>query len=91
MLSLSMSRLINHLRAFRADEDGAATVDFVVLTSSVVLLALAHVKDVADASVGIADNIDSCLSEDIADLMIGGDPDTYIQNMQAAAAACSAR
>lgn len=82
---------IERFKAFRADEDGAATVDFVILTSSVVMLGLAHVKDIADASVDIGDNVSGCLGTDVSDIVVDGDPETYIANLQAAAAACASR
>ena len=90
MHSMILNRFFERLRRFRADEEGAATVDFVVLTSFVVMLGLAHVKDLADASVEIAGDIDGCLGTDIA-AMLDGDPDNYVANLQAAGAACSSR
>jgi len=48
MPSMLFNQLITKFRAFRADEDGAVTVDFVVLTSFVVMMGLGHVKDIAD-------------------------------------------
>lgn len=77
--------------AFRNDEDGAVTVDFVVLTSSVMLLGLAHAKDVADGSKDIAVAIENCLVNDIGNMMVSGDSATYLANLQAAEAACSNR
>ena len=91
MHSKVLNKLAAHLRAFRADEDGAVTVDFVVLTSSLILFGLAHVKDVADASVNLAGDVSSCLSTDIANILVDGDPDQYIANLQAAQVACSER
>lgn len=90
MPSTILSQLANRFRAFRADEDGAVTVDFVVLTASVMLMGLAHAKDVADGTVNIADAIDECLENDIAAVM-EGDPETYIQRLQTASVACSNR
>ena len=90
MCKVMLKTAIERLKAFRRDEDGAVTVDFVVLTSSVLLMGLAHAKDVADGTTNIADAVDECLTNDI-DQVMNGDPANYVQDLQAAAAACSAR
>ncbi|MGJ8625184.1 MAG: pilus assembly protein [Yoonia sp.] len=82
---------MNHFRAFRNDESGSATVDFVMLTSSIVLMGAAHVKDVADGTINYADDVSACLGTDIADLVVDGDPNDIVANLQLAAAACSSR
>lgn len=91
MIKSVLQSCFERFQAFRDDEDGAVTVDFIVLTSSIVMLGLAHAKDVADGTVNIADDIDGCLSTDISSLVVGGDPNNHVANLQAAAAACSAR
>lgn len=90
MKSMVFTRAIDHFRAFRNDETGAVTVDFVVLTASLMMLGAAHAKDVSDGSMRIADNIDGCIGEDVA-AILDGDPKDYVANLQAAAAACSSR
>ncbi|WP_296420191.1 hypothetical protein [Pseudooctadecabacter sp.] len=91
MLKASLTRTVQWLKDFRADEDGAVTTDFVVLTASVMMMGAAHVNDIATQSVGIADKVEDCLADDIGDLLVGGDPETYLANLQSAAAACSSR
>lgn len=91
MMLKAIRPLIDRFVAFRADEDGAVTTDFVVLTASVMMLGMAHARDVAIASVDIGDNVSGCLGTDIATLVVDGDPKDYIQNLEAAAAACSSR
>ncbi|MEL6960333.1 MAG: hypothetical protein AAGL89_15420 [Pseudomonadota bacterium] len=83
--------LIERVRAFRADEEGAVTVDFVILTSSVILMGLAHVADVASGTTSIADNVDACLGSDLTTMLDNIDADNYIAQLEAAGAACSAR
>ena len=90
MPSMLFNQLITKFRAFRADEDGAVTVDFVVLTSFVVMMGLGHVKDIADASVEIGDDVSNCLETDMA-AVLDGDPENFVANLQAAGAACSSR
>ena len=85
-----ITRLKDRLIAFRNDEDGAVTVDFVVLTSSIVLLGAAHAHDVATGVTDIGDAVEVCIATDVANI-VDGDPETYVQNLQAAAQACSAR
>ena len=82
--------LISHWRAFRADEDGAVTVDFVVMTSFVVMMGLAHAKDVADGTTALADDIEGCIGTDVA-AVLDGNPQDFVANLEAAAAACNAR
>lgn len=91
MFEDSISRSVRWLKDFRADEDGAVTTDFVVLTASVMMMGAAHVHDIATQSVVIADRVEDCLTEDISELLVGGNPETYLANLQAAAEACSNR
>lgn len=85
--------IIEKLRAFRADEDGAVTADFVVLTASVMLMGAAHVADVASGTNNISQAIESCLVNDVAGLMDGpaSTSEEYITKLEAAAAGCSSR
>ena len=86
-----ISRLIARFRAFRADEEGAVTVDFVVLTSSVLLMGMAHAADVASGTTNIANAVDECLGSDLTAMLDNVDPDNFIEQLEAAGAACSAR
>jgi len=88
MTSNILKAFAAHLVAFRNDEDGAVTVDWVVLTSSVMLMGAAHAHDVATGVTNIGDAVEVCLVNDVANI-VDGDPATYVQNLQAAAAACS--
>ncbi|KPQ22073.1 MAG: hypothetical protein HLUCCA24_00585 [Rhodobacteraceae bacterium HLUCCA24] len=55
--------MINFIKNFRKDEDGAVTVDWVVLTAAVVGLAIAALTSIDTATDGlttaIADDIDA--------------------------------
>jgi len=90
MSPMILKQLAARFRAFRADEDGAATVDFVVLTSFLVSMGLAHVKDIADGTTDVAGAIDDCLTGDIT-AILDGDPEDLVANLEAAGAACSTR
>ena len=90
MLQHLINRLTTRLTAFRNDEDGAVTTDWVVLTASAMMMGAAHVHDVATGVTDIGDSVQVCLTNDVADI-VDGDPATYVANLQAAAAACSAR
>lgn len=48
--------MINFIKNFRNDEDGAVTVDWVVLTAAVVGLAIAAFTAINDGAEGLADN-----------------------------------
>ncbi len=85
-----LTQMTDWFRAFRNDEDGAATADFVVLTASVVALGLAHVKDVADGTLMFAESIDECLVNDMT-AVLDGDPANFVANLEAAAQGCSSR
>ena len=54
--------MIKFFKNFTKDEDGAVTVDWVVLTAAVVGLGIAGVTAVNNGVVGLADNIDAELS-----------------------------
>ncbi|MEI4261082.1 Flp family type IVb pilin [Roseovarius sp. D0-M9] len=59
--------MINFIKNFRADEDGAVTVDWVVLTAAVVGLGIAGVAAVKGGVEGLAGTIAS----DVNDLETG--------------------
>ncbi|MCF3593698.1 hypothetical protein LZG00_06770 [Rhodobacteraceae bacterium LMO-12] len=48
--------MMNFIKNFRNDEDGAVTVDWVVLTAAVVGLAVAAITTIADTTETIVDN-----------------------------------
>ena len=54
--------MTNFIKTFIADEDGAVTVDWVVLTAGIVVLGLAVGSKVAGGANAMADNIASNLS-----------------------------
>lgn len=54
--------MINFIKNFRADEDGAVTVDWVVLTAAVVGLGIAGVATVRGGVNDLAGKIDSSMS-----------------------------
>ncbi len=56
--------MLNFIKNFRNDEDGAVTVDFVVLTAAIVVLGLAVGTAVSNGATGLANNIrDSLLNQ----------------------------
>ncbi len=54
--------MIKFIKNFRKDEDGAVTVDWVVLTAAVVALAAIAYNQVQSGASELAGNIDSALS-----------------------------
>ncbi|WP_424941834.1 hypothetical protein [Aliiroseovarius crassostreae] len=55
-------KLFNLINKFKSDEDGAVTVDWVVLTAAIVGLGLAVLSSVSDGTNVLADRISSTLS-----------------------------
>ena len=53
--------MLNFIKNFRNDEDGAVTVDFVVLTAAIVVLGLAVGTAVSNGAEGLANEIESSL------------------------------
>ena len=49
--------MLNFLKNFRADEDGAVTVDWVVLTAAIVGLGIAVMTTVGSSTVDVGDKI----------------------------------
>ncbi len=49
--------MLNFIKSFRADEDGAVTVDWVVLTAALIALGFAVVPIVRGGAVSMANNI----------------------------------
>jgi len=60
-LSMRRARLTRPLRRFAREDDGAATVDWVVLTAAIVLLGMGAGFIVTSAVPGLADKIDEVL------------------------------
>jgi Flp pilus assembly pilin Flp len=53
--------MLNFIKNFRNDEDGAVTVDFVVLTAAIVVLGLAVGSAISTGATGLANNIQDTL------------------------------
>lgn len=53
--------MMNFIKNFRNDEDGAVTVDFVVLTAAIVVLGLAVGTAVSQGAGGLANEIKTAL------------------------------
>ncbi|RBI76961.1 hypothetical protein DQW77_02920 [Roseovarius sp. TE539] len=56
--------MINFIKNFRNDEDGAVTVDWVVLTAAIVGLGVAAVSTVEGGVDGLASSISSGVSDE---------------------------
>jgi len=54
--------MIKFIKNFRKDEDGAVTVDWVVLTAAVVGLAAVAYNGISGGASGLAGTVDSTLS-----------------------------
>lgn len=54
--------MFNFIKTFRKDEDGAVTVDWVVLTAALVALGITVLTVVGQGTVTLADKISSQLS-----------------------------
>lgn len=55
--------MLNLIKNFRNDEDGAVTVDFVVLTAAIVVLGLAVGTAVSNGARGLANEIGVSLTD----------------------------
>ena len=55
-------KLVNFIKRFNKDEDGAVTVDWVVLTAAIVGLGIAVLTSVSGGTTSLADRISSSLS-----------------------------
>ncbi len=49
--------MLNFIKNFRNDEDGAVTVDWVVLTAAIVLLGVAVGSTIGDEAEGLANRV----------------------------------
>ncbi|PHQ84157.1 MAG: hypothetical protein COB65_06230 [Thalassobium sp.] len=54
--------MLNFIKNFRADEDGAVTVDWVVLTAAIVGLGIAVLTSVGNGTTALGDKISSQLT-----------------------------
>ncbi|MEJ6479606.1 MAG: hypothetical protein QNL92_13105 [Octadecabacter sp.] len=54
--------MLNFIKNFRADEDGAVTVDWVVLTAAIVGLGIAVMSTVGNGTTALGDKISTQLS-----------------------------
>ena len=55
--------MFNFIKTFRADEDGAVTVDWVVLTAAIVGLGIAVLTTVSEGAQDLADGIGDELTD----------------------------
>ena len=55
--------MLNFIKNFRNDEDGAVTVDFVVLTAAIVVLGLAVGGAISTGAKGLANDIENSLDK----------------------------
>ena len=53
--------MLKFIEKFRSDEDGAVTVDFVVLTAAIVVLGLAVGTAISRGAEGLANDIENSL------------------------------
>ena len=61
--------MLNFINTFRADEDGAVTVDWVVLTAAVVGLGIAVLTAVSNGAETMAGNIETELGTAVPDIV----------------------
>ena len=54
--------MLNFIKNFRNDEDGAVTVDWVVLTAAVIALGGAAYTAIEDGATAMTDNVESHMS-----------------------------
>ncbi|TNC47811.1 hypothetical protein FHG66_15685 [Rubellimicrobium rubrum] len=60
--------MLDFIKNFRADEDGAVTVDWVVLTAAIVGLGIAVLGSVRGGATTMAGNISTELQSDVPDI-----------------------
>ncbi|EPX87577.1 hypothetical protein ruthe_00441 [Rubellimicrobium thermophilum DSM 16684] len=64
--------MLNFIKTFRADEDGAVTVDWVVLTAAIVGLGIAVLASVRTGATTMATNIAGELDNAVPTISFGG-------------------
>ena len=57
--------MLNFIKNFRNDEDGAVTVDFVVLTAALVILGLLVAGAIQDGATNLAGDIETSLTNTV--------------------------
>ena len=57
--------MLNFIKNFRNDEDGAVTVDFVVLTAALVILGLLVAAAIQRGATTLAGNVETSLAETV--------------------------
>ena len=57
--------MLNFIKNFRNDEDGAVTVDFVVLTAALVILGLLVAGAISDGATNLAGDIETSLTNTV--------------------------
>ncbi|MEL6522335.1 MAG: hypothetical protein AAFQ66_15315 [Pseudomonadota bacterium] len=71
---MNLKKLAAKIRHFIEDEDGSATVDFVVLTSAGVLLAVAVLQTISGGVIALADEVSATLSSfEVVDYLANSD------------------
>ena len=71
----SMGQLVRLLRCFRNDDTGAVTIDWVALTSGILLLGIMVVYAIFNLGVSsLADNVNTTLATIITDNDVGAAP-----------------
>ncbi len=61
--------MLNYIKTFAADEDGAVTVDWVVLTAAIVGLGIAVLTSVSNGAETMAANIETELNTAVPDIV----------------------
>lgn len=67
--------MLNVIKHFALEEDGAVTVDWVILCAGVISLALAAVGVITDGAEGTSKNVESRLKSQLISTSFGGDDD----------------
>jgi len=66
--------MLNFIKNFRNDEDGAVTVDFVVLTAAIVILGLAVGTAISNGAESLANEIEDALGNSETALQTSQEP-----------------
>ena len=67
--------MLNRIAHFALDEDGAVTVDWVILCAGVISLALAAVGVITDGTENLSGDIDTNLKHELISTSFGDDSD----------------
>lgn len=63
--------MLNYFKTFHAGEDGAVTVDWVVLTAAIVGLAIASFASIQQGSQSVGNNVGSYLTDTSVETVSG--------------------